>query len=64
MRPRLTDLSGSGSIEQQADKVLFIHRTETCGLDVDDEGNSTKGIQLRFTISPKKVLNCICFIIL
>ena len=32
------------AIEQDADLVLFIHRPEYYGIDVDEEGNSLKGI--------------------
>ena len=43
-RPSLDDLKGSGSIEANADMVLFIHRPEYYGVMVDEENNSTQGI--------------------
>jgi len=43
-RPQLSDLRESGSIEQDADMVLFINRPEYYGITEDEAGNSTLGV--------------------
>ena len=43
-RPQLSDLRESGSIEQDADMVLFLYRPEYYGITQDMEGNATAGV--------------------
>lgn len=43
-RPMLSDLRESGAIEDDADKVIFLHRPEFYGIMEDECGNSLKGI--------------------
>ena len=41
-KPRLIDLRESGSIEQDADGVLLLHRDWKVGIETDEEGSSTE----------------------
>ncbi|SFF11438.1 DnaB-like helicase C-terminal domain-containing protein [Spirosoma endophyticum] len=43
-RPKLSDLRESGSIEENADMVLFLYRPEYYSFTEDENGNSTMGI--------------------
>ncbi|MFO7445538.1 MAG: replicative DNA helicase [Ignavibacteriaceae bacterium] len=43
-RPQLSDLRESGSIEQDADVVVFLNRPEYYGIMKDENGNSNEGV--------------------
>jgi replicative DNA helicase len=43
-RPQLSDLRESGSIEQDADVVIFLNRPEYYGIEKDENGQSLEGV--------------------
>ena len=53
-RPMLSDLRESGSIEQDADKVIFIYRPEYYGIEVDENNQPTKNPALSELIIGKQ----------
>ena len=44
LRARICDLKESSSIEQLADKIIFLYRPQYYGLEVDEWGNSTLNV--------------------
>ena len=43
-RPRNSDLRESGSIEQDANEIVFVFRPELHGIDMYEDGTSTKDV--------------------
>jgi replicative DNA helicase len=43
-RPMLSDLRESGSLEQDADKVIFLHRPAFFNIDYFEDGSPTKNV--------------------
>ena len=43
-RPQLSDLRESGSIEQDADMVMFLYRPEYYGITEDEMGQPSNGV--------------------
>lgn len=43
-KPQLSDLRESGSLEQDADMVIFLYRPEYYGITQDEEGNNLEGL--------------------
>lgn len=49
--PRLSDLRGSGSLEQDADSVLFLHRMDE---GTDDEGAAASGRDIKVVVAKNR----------
>lgn len=59
-RPILSDLRESGSIEQDADVVMFLYRAEYYGILEDEEGKSTHGkLEIIFAKNKEGKVGCI-----
>lgn len=43
-RPQLTDLKGSGGLEENSDVVILLHRPEVFGITEDEQGRSLVGV--------------------
>lgn len=52
--PQLSDLRESGSLEELADKVLFLHRDSLNGITEDVDGLENKGI-MKVIIAKNKI---------
>jgi replicative DNA helicase len=58
-RPMLSDLRESGSIEEDADGIIFLYRDEYYNTKEDELGNSTKGIAEVIVAKNKDGKTCI-----
>ena len=61
-RPVLSDLKGTGDMEQDASIVAFLHRPEYYGQMEDDMGNSTKGVG-EFIIAKNRERNVLVIVV-
>ncbi|MBX5482863.1 MAG: replicative DNA helicase [Myxococcaceae bacterium] len=53
-RPMLSDLRESGAIEQDADVVLFIHRSDGHNDDGGEEGSSRRAIEVELIVAKQR----------
>jgi len=53
-RPQLSDLRESGSIEQDADVVIFIYRSPKSAGDDDDEAQNRRGVEVKLIIGKQR----------